>query len=82
MDHRTIKIQTALGEDSLEVVLIHTVHGWTANLLPRPGYTMFGSAQGATPEEALDKLTRMAQRQYEDQVESEVARFGPRQRAS
>jgi len=81
MDHRTIKIQTALGEDVLEAILIQTEHGWTANLLPRPGYTMLGSAQGATPEEALDKLTLMAQQQYEAQIASEVEKYGPRQPA-
>jgi hypothetical protein len=77
MEHRTIRIQTALGTDVLEAILIPTDGGWTANLLPRPGYTMGGSASAPTQDEALAKLTELAQQQYEEQVRLEVERFGP-----
>jgi hypothetical protein len=77
MEHRTIRIQTALGFDVLEVVLNETPTGWTANLLPRPGYTIGGSASAPTQEEALEKLTELAQKQYEEQVAREVEIYGP-----
>ena len=38
---------------------------------------MGGSTQGATPEEALEKLTELAQAMYEEQVRREVELYGP-----
>lgn len=76
---RQIEIRTALGSDQLEAVLVETGTGWTANLLPRPGYSMSGSAAGATQEEALEKLAELAQAQYEEQVALETRLYGPPQ---
>lgn len=81
MDIRTVKIATALGSADMEAVMTQTRSGWTATLLPRPGYSFGAAAGGDTAEEALEKLAEMAQALYDEQVEREVKLYGPPQPA-
>lgn len=77
MDIRTVKIETSLGAADMEAVMTQTRTGWTATLLPRPGYSFGAAASGETEAEALDKLTQLAQALYDEQIEREVKLYGP-----
>ena len=78
MEVRKISIATALGAAEMEAVLTETRTGWTATLLPKPGYSFGAAAKGADEEQALGKLAELAQKLYEEQVEREVRLYGPR----